>query len=89
MKRDLLVIETYNFILQKKKRAKNSKDENWRIIGYVDNLASVVKRMRAENLRIGRDLTFSEFYSLIAVQEAEIETICDGLRSYAQEPRAA
>ena len=85
----LLVIETYNFILQKKKRHKHSKNENWRIIGYFDNLASLVKRMRVENLRIGQDLTFSEFYSLLTAQEAEIGTICDGLRSYAQEPRAA
>lgn len=85
----LLVIERYNFILQKRKRAKNSEKENWRIIGYYDNWASLAKRIRAENLRIEKALTFSEFSSLLTAQEAEIGAICDGLRSYAQEPRAA
>ncbi len=82
----LLVIEKYNFILEKRKRPKNSKNENWRIVGYYDNLASLARRIRAENLRIKKALTFSEFYSLLTAQEAEITTICDGLRSYAQEP---
>ena len=85
----LLVIEKYNFILQKRKRHKHSKNENWRIIGYYDNLASLAKRIRAENLRIEKALTFSECCSLLTAQEAEIGAICDGLRSYAQEPRAA
>ncbi len=85
----LLVIEKYSFILQKKKRAKNSKNENWRIIGYYDNLASLAKRIRTENLRIEKALTFSEFSSLLTAQEAEVGAICDGLRSYAQEPKAA
>ncbi len=80
----LLVVEKYNFILQKKKRPKNPKNENWRIGGYYDNLASWAKRIRAENLRIEGSLTLADFYSLLTAQEAEIRAIGLTLRSYAQ-----
>ncbi len=80
----LLVIEKYNFILQKKKQPKKPQNESWKVVGYYDNLASFAKRIRAENLRIERDLTVAEFYSLLTAQDAEIAAICDGLRSYAQ-----
>ena len=84
----LLVIEEYNFILEKKKRPKNSKNENWRIVGYYDNLASWAKRIRAENLRIEGSLTLADFCSLLTAQEAEIRAICLRLRSYGQGLRA-